>query len=79
LAGVPHTREVKGEGSFDLVHCLDGMDGTREGELTGGGNVGIRGGATVGTGAGPVISWVSCCNWAVRPTRVVLIACSEAF
>jgi len=34
----------RGEGSFGLVHCLDGAAGTGEGGLTGGG-------ATVGTGA----------------------------
>jgi len=45
-----------GEGSFGLVCCLDGTDGTGEGELTGGGDVGIGGRATVGAGAGPVIS-----------------------
>jgi len=36
-----------GEGSFGLVRCLDGVDGTREGGLTGSGDVDIRGGATV--------------------------------
>jgi len=41
--------------------------------------MGIGGRVTVGTGAGPVISWMSCYNWAVRSTRVVLIACFEAF
>jgi len=71
--------KLGGEGSFGLVCCLDGIDRTRERGLTGGGDVGIGGGATVGIGAGPVISWVSCCNWAVRPVRVVLIACFEAF
>jgi len=40
-----------GEGSFGLVRCLDGADGTREGGLTGGGDMGIGGGATVGAGA----------------------------
>jgi len=45
-----------GEGSFDLVRCLDGADKTGERGLTGGGDIGIRGGATVGVGAGPVIS-----------------------
>ena len=40
-----------GEESFGLVHCLDGVDGTREGELTGGGDVGMGGRATVGAGA----------------------------
>ena len=34
--------EKSGEkGSFGLVHCLDGVDGTREGGLTGGGDVGV--------------------------------------
>jgi len=40
-----------GEGSFGLVHCLNRVDGTREGGLTGDGDVGIGGGATVGAGA----------------------------
>jgi len=39
-----------GEGSFGLVRCLDGADGTGEGGLTGSRDVGIGGGATVGTG-----------------------------
>ena len=68
-----------GERSFGLVCCLDEVAGTREGGLTEGRDVGIGGRATVGVGTRPVISWVSCCNWVVRPTRVVLIACSEAF
>jgi len=37
-----------GEGSFGLVHCLDWADGTGEGRLTGGRDVGIGGRATVG-------------------------------
>jgi len=37
-----------GEGSFGLVCCLDGADGTREGELTGGRDAGIGGRVTVG-------------------------------
>jgi len=45
-----------GEGSFGLVRCLDGADRTGEGELTGGEDMGIGGGAAVGAGAGPVIS-----------------------
>jgi len=45
-----------GEGSFGLVRCLDGADGTGEEGLTGDGDVGIGGRATVGAGAGPVIS-----------------------
>ena len=40
-----------GEGSFGLICCLDRADGTREEGLTGGENIGIRGGATVGVGA----------------------------
>jgi len=40
-----------GKRSFGLVCCLDGADRTREGGLTGGGDVGIRGGATVGAEA----------------------------
>jgi len=43
------------EGSFGLVRCLVGVDGTGKRELTGGGDV-TGGGATVGAGAGPVIS-----------------------
>ena len=39
-----------GKGSFGLVCCLDGAAGTGEGGLTGGGNVGIGGRATVGAG-----------------------------
>jgi len=39
-----------GEGSFGLVHCLDGAAGTREGGLIGGRDGGIGAGATVGTG-----------------------------
>jgi len=45
-----------GEGSFGLVRCLVGADGTGEGGLIGEGNVVTRGGATIGAGAGPVIS-----------------------
>ena len=45
-----------GEGSFGLVRCLVGADGTGEGGLTGGGDVVNGGGATIGTGAGAVIS-----------------------
>jgi len=40
-----------GEGSFGLVYCLDGVDRTGKGGLTGGGDMGIRGRATVGAGA----------------------------
>jgi len=39
-----------GEGSFGLVRCLDGAARTEEGGLTGGRDVGIGGGATVGVG-----------------------------
>jgi len=35
------------KGSFGLIHCLDRVDGTREGGLTGGGDMGIGGRATV--------------------------------
>jgi len=45
-----------GEGSFGLVRCLVEADGTGEGGLTGGEDVVTGGGATVGVGAGPVIS-----------------------
>jgi len=45
-----------GEGSFGLVRCLVGADGTGEGGLTGEGDVVTGGGVTVGAGAGPVIS-----------------------
>jgi len=41
----------RGEESFGLIRCLDGADGTGEGGLTGGRDVGIRGRATVGAGA----------------------------
>jgi len=44
------------EGSFGLICCLDGADGTREGGLTDRGDIDIRGGATVGARVGPVIS-----------------------
>jgi len=40
-----------GKESFGLVCCLDGADGTGKGGLTGGGDRGIGGGATIGTGA----------------------------
>jgi len=45
-----------GEGSFGLVCCLVGADGTGEGGLTGGGDVVTGGKVTVGVGVGPVIS-----------------------
>jgi len=41
----------EGEGSFGLVCCLDGAARTGEGGLTGGGDMGIGGGATVGVEA----------------------------
>jgi len=47
-----HSLEKSGrEGSFGLVHCLDRADRTGEGGLTGGGDMGIGGGVTVGMGA----------------------------
>jgi len=67
------------EGGFGLACCLDSVARTGEEGLTGGGGAGIGGGAMVGAGARLVMSWVSCCNWAIRPTKIVLIACSEAF
>jgi len=51
-----------GEGSFGLAYCLDEAVGAGEGDLTGGGDTGIGGRATVGAGAGLVISWVIYCN-----------------
>jgi len=67
------------EGSFGLVCYLDGAAGTGEERITEGEDIGIGGGATAGVETGPVISSVSWCNWVVRPTRVVLIVCSEVF
>ena len=49
------------EGSFDLACCLDEVARAGERGLTGGRDVSIGGGATVGAGAGLVISWVICC------------------
>jgi len=49
------------EGSFGLARCLDKAARAREGGLTGGGDTGIGGRATVGAGVGLVISWVICC------------------
>jgi len=40
-----------GEGSFGLIRCLDGADGTGEGGLIRDGDVGIGSGATVRAGA----------------------------
>jgi len=51
-----------GEGSFGLACCLDEAARAGEGGLTGGGDTGIGGRATVDMGAGLVISWVICCN-----------------
>jgi len=50
-----------GEGSFGLTRCLDKVARAKEEGLTRGGDVGIRGRATVGAGVGLVISWVICC------------------
>jgi len=44
------------EGSFGLVRYLDRVTGTREGGIAGGGDMGIRGEATAGVGAGPIMS-----------------------
>jgi len=55
----PEVRSLEksgGEGSFGLVCCLVGVDGTGEGGLTGGGDIVTWGRVTVGAGAGPVIS-----------------------
>jgi len=41
----------RGEGSFGLICCLDRVDRTEEGGLTGSGDRGIGGGTTVGAGA----------------------------
>ena len=40
-----------GEGSFGLVYYLDRTDGTEEGGLAGGRDIGMGDGATVGAGA----------------------------
>jgi len=45
-----------GEGSFDLICCLDGAAGARVGGIAGGGDAGIGGGATAGAGARLVTS-----------------------
>jgi len=55
----PEVRSLEksgGEGSFGLVRCLVGADRTGEGGLTGGGDVVNGDRATVGAGAGAVIS-----------------------
>ena len=66
-----------GEGSFGLAHCLDQAARTGGGGLTGGEGAGTGGRAMVRAGVGLVMSWVICCSWAVRATRVVLIVYSE--
>ena len=50
------------ERSFGLARYLDEAARAGEEDLTGGGDAGIRGGATVGAGVELVISWVICCN-----------------
>jgi len=50
------------EGSFGLARCLDKAARAGEGGVTGGGDTGIGGGATVDAGAELVISWVTCCS-----------------
>jgi len=69
----------RGERSFDLAHCLDRASETGSRELIGEEGAGAGGRVMVRVGAGLVMSWVSCCSWAIRPTRVVLIACSKTF
>ena len=57
-----HLPEKSGEeGSFGLACCLDKAARARERGLTRGGEVGTGDRATVGAGAGLVISWVICC------------------
>jgi len=51
-----------GEGSFGLARCLDEAARAGEGGVTGGGDTGIEGEATVDAGVGLVISWVICCS-----------------
>jgi len=68
-----------GEKSFGLAYCLDRASKTRGEGLTGEEGAGARGRAMVRAEAGLVMSWMSCCSWAVRPMRVVLMACSETF
>ena len=68
-----------GERNFGFARCLNRASKTRGEGLTGGEGAGARGRAIVGAGAGLVMSWVSCCSWAVRPARVVLMTCSEMF
>jgi len=51
-----------GERSFGLARCLDEAAGAEKGDVTGGGDTGIRGRAMVGVGAELVISWVICCS-----------------
>ena len=64
------------ERSFGLAHCLDRASETGGKELIGGEGTDTRGRAIVRVGAELVMSWVS---WAIRPTRVVLMACSKTF
>jgi len=45
-----------GEGSFGLAHCLDEATGAGKGGVTGGGDTGIGGRATVDAGAELVVS-----------------------
>jgi len=54
--------KLGGEGSFGLARYLDKAAGAEEGGVTGGGDTGIGGGATVDLGAELVISWVICCS-----------------
>jgi len=54
--------KLGGEGSFGLARYLDKAARAGEGGVTGGGDTGIGGGATVNAGAELVISWVICCN-----------------
>jgi len=68
-----------GERSFGLAHCLDRASETRGKKLIGGEGTDARDRAMVRVGAELVMSWVSCCSWAIRPTRVVLMACSKTF
>jgi len=49
-----------GEGSFGLARYLDEVARVGEGGVTGGGDTGIEGRATVDAGVELVISWVIC-------------------
>jgi len=68
-----------GERNFGFARCLNRASKTRGERLTGGEGTGAGSRVMVGVGVELVISWVSCCSWAVRPTRVVLMACSKMF